>query len=444
MAEKRGFVYILQEYSIPLIAGVLAALAWANINYDAYHAWVHMGLLDWLCESADSPMCMEVLIDDHGHEKTALVVAILGHHLTLHFLINDIFMLFFFGVAAKEITEAILPGGALNPPSKAINPLLACAGGVVGPVAAYIALTHVFYGGTSEFDVVHGGWGIPTATDIALAWLVARVVFGATHPAVNFLLLLAVADDAIGLVIIAVFYGDPNNPARPAFLALVLAGMVVAWYLRRRGTKSWIPYVALGGVLSWVGLLEAHLHPALALVPIIPFLPGPRRDTGFFKTKDEVDEAIEAAEESGATVAHADEEHSTLHRFEHDLKLFVDLGLFLFGFCNAGVAVSSVNPVTWIVLLALLIGKTAGVTIFSVAAKKMGFGYPTGMRARHIVVAGMVAGIGLTVALFVAGEAFPQPEWQGPAKMGALLSGVAAAFAWVMGRAMKVKELEND
>ena len=70
-----------------------------------------------------------------------------------------------------------------------------------GPVGLFFVLAFVFYGGSDEFGTVANGWAIPTATDIALAWLVARVIFGARHPAVNFLLLLAVADDAIGLVI---------------------------------------------------------------------------------------------------------------------------------------------------------------------------------------------------------------------------------------------------
>ncbi|MFT7621466.1 MAG: NhaA family Na+:H+ antiporter, partial [Myxococcota bacterium] len=132
------------------------------------------------------------------------------------------------GVAAQEITESVLPGGDLNPPSKAINPLFATIGGVVGPVGVYLALTWSAYGGTAEYSAVANGWGIPTATDIALAWLVARIVFGGSHPAVNYLLLLAVADDAIGLGIIAVFYPDPAHPVQVQWLGLVAAGMAAA------------------------------------------------------------------------------------------------------------------------------------------------------------------------------------------------------------------------
>ena len=89
-----------------------------------------------------------------------------------------------------------------------------------GRVGVYFAFVFI----TGNNDIARG-WGIPTATDIALAWLVARMIFGSAHPAVAFLLLLAVADDGIGLAIIAIFYGDPTNPAKPIFLLLVAAGI---------------------------------------------------------------------------------------------------------------------------------------------------------------------------------------------------------------------------
>ena len=139
---------------------------------------------------------------------------------------------------------------------------------------------HVFVGAGSfgsdpDLGLLHKGWGIPTATDIALAWLVARAVFGAGHPAINFLLLLAVADDGIGLVIIAAFYGDPTNPAKPIWLLLCLLGVAVALALRKARVRSWVPYVALGGPLAWCGLMLAHMHPALAWSSSCPACPGP-------------------------------------------------------------------------------------------------------------------------------------------------------------------------
>jgi NhaA family Na+:H+ antiporter len=170
--------------------------------------------------------------------------------------------------------------------------------------------------------------------------------------------LLAVADDAIGLVIIAVFYGDPELPARPEFLLMIAAGMGVAYALRRVGVKTWLPYVGIGGPLAWSGLMLAHLHPALALVFIVPFMPGPRRDVGMYTSEDEVDRMGEAL----ASDLHL--EHSALHQFEHHMKAFVDFGLFFFAFANAGVPVAKIGPLTWLILGALVIGKTLGVWDF--------------------------------------------------------------------------------
>ena len=390
---KRTALTILQEFSIPLIAGVVLAVIWANVDPQGYEfVWGHHG---W------SPF---------GKSS----------HLNLHFFSNDIVMVFFFGIAAKEIAEACLPGGALNPPKKAVNPLMGTLGGVVGPVGTYFLLMKLL-----GDERIANGWGIPTATDIALAWLVARLVFGKKHPAVSFLLLLAVADDAIGLAIIAIFYGDPAQPAEPMYLLMVLGGMLVAYGLRRANVKSFWLYVILGGVPAWAGLMLAHLHPALALVPIVPFMPSHGSDEGIFA--------------EGESERHDD----TLNRFEHFFKTPVDFGLLIFGMANAGVQFSSMGAATWAVLGALIIGKTVGIAFFSIGAAKCGFPLPAGMGSKEVVVAGMVAGLGLTVALFVAGVAFTEPNMQGAAKMGALLSAGAAILAIVSGKLLGIKKIDG-
>lgn len=417
--SRPGVIRYLQEFSIPLIAGVIAALVAANLAPDWYHHWFGHGH-----GAADG------VWEIPGH------ITIFGHHLTLLFLVNDIFMVFFFGIAAKEITEAALPGGSLSPFKKAVNPLIATIGGVAGPVAAFFGLLYlagsmgVYEVGGEEWPALLKGWGIPTATDIALAWLVSRAVFGAGHPAINFLLLLAVADDAIGLAIIAVFYGDPANPADPKWLGLVLAGMALAYALRRMNVRSWLPYIFLAGPLAWSGLILAHLHPALALVPIVPFLPGPKRDTGLFSDDDEVDRMGEDT----AQDLHID--HSPLHNFEHHMKLPVDFGLFFFAMANAGVQFSGIGAMSWIILGALVIGKTVGITFFGLLATALGFPLPNGMGVKDLVMAGFIAALGLTVALFVAGAAFPADlaVLQGQAKMGALFSGAVGIAAVVLGR----------
>ncbi|HXV36995.1 MAG TPA: Na+/H+ antiporter NhaA [Myxococcota bacterium] len=402
--KRRGFINILQEFSIPLLSGVAVAMLWANLDHDSYER-----VVEWV------PLA--------GLE-------VFGHAVTLHWLVNDVFMVFFFGIAAKEITESCLPGGNLNPIKKSVNPLLATLGGVMGPVCVFFIGMSLLYGPTDDLATLRRGWGIPTATDIALAWLVARAVFGKGHPAIDFLLLLAVVDDGIGLAIIAIFYGDPHLPARPEFLPLIALGMAIAYAMRRARVKSWIPYIAIGGPIAWLGLSLAHLHPALALVFIVPFLPAPRRDVGLFIDEDEVDVmGPELARDLHIT-------HSPLHQFEHQMKRFVDFGLFFFAFTNAGVVLASIGTMTWLILGSLVIGKTVGITLFGLLASLLGFPLPDRMGVRELIMAGFVASLGLTVALFVAGAAFTHPELLGEAKMGSLFSGFVGIAAVLIGRAL--------
>jgi len=382
-ALKRN-INLMREFSIPLITGVIAALFWANLAPQSYQAFLHNHFLG---------------------------------DMNFHFVTNDIFMVFFFGIAAVEITQSCLPGGDLNPLKKAVNPLMATLGGVVGPVLIYFVLNN-FIGS----ELFSRGWGIPTATDIAFAWLVARMVFGSNHPAVSFLLLLAVADDAVGLAIIAVFYPDPNFPVEPIWLFLTALAMLLAYGLRLRRVGTYWPFVLLGGGLSWAGLFMAHLHPALALIFIIPFLPHAALEKKHFFEEDI-------------------EDRTPLSQYEHDWKVIVDFGLFMFGLANAGVAFSAFGTATWLVLVSLLAGKSIGVFTLGSNAERLGFPLPNGMRKKDLLMAGVIAGIGFTVALFVAGEAFTDPVIQGAAKMGAMLSFGAAIIAVPLGKILRIRKV---
>jgi NhaA family Na+:H+ antiporter len=133
--------------------------------------------------------------------------------------------------------------------------------------------------------------------------------------------------------------------------------------------------------------------------------------------------------------------HDTLNNFEHFFKAPVDFGLFGFGLANAGVPFSGIGDATWAVLLALVVGKTAGITLMSGIGHLVGFSLPEGMNLKTLVVAGFVAALGLTVALFVAGAAFTDPGIQGAAKMGALFSAGVAPLAIILSRAMGIKRM---
>ena len=160
--------------------------------------------------------------------------------------------------------------------------------------------------------------------------------------------------------------------------------------------------MALGGPLAWLGLTLARLHPALALAFIVPFLPARARRRHVRRRR---------------------RRPSPLHQFEHQLKRFVDFGLFWFAFTQAGVTLADVGPLTWLVLGSLVVGKTAGIALFGWLAIRLGFPLPERMGSRELWMAGYIAALGLTVALFVASAAFVDPVLLGQAKMGALLSG---------------------
>ncbi len=263
------------------------------------------------------------------------------------------------------------------------------------------------------------GWAVPCATDIAFSYLAGRLIFPRTHPAIPFLLLLAIADDALGLILLAVFY--PSAPLSPASFAVFMTpALGAAWWLKRRGTSSFWPYVIIGGGLSWTALFLGGIHPALALVPIIPFMPHQARDLGLF---DRRERGLE----------------DTMNRFARAWKVPVQFILLLFGLVNAGVTFSSVGSGSWVVLSSLAIGKPIGILATTFLAVRMGLRAPGGLSYLHTLVLGVAAGIGFTVALFFATAAFPPGAVLDEVKMGALLSFLAAPLAIVARKGRRVR-----
>lgn len=412
---------VIQNYSLLLISGAVVALVWVNLDPASYHALVDFVIWD------HAPI-------GHAHYDAGGVFEY--RVLTLHYLINDVLMALFFAMAAKEVWEAIiLRHGSLRG-KKAATPLIATLGGMVGPVAVYLGLAAIL--GAETFAAVAHGWAIPTATDIAFSYLVGRLIFGASHPAVSFLLLLAIADDAGGLIILAVFY--PTGDLVPAWLLLSLGASVAVYLLFNAGplwldrgraakpastfihkTLSFWPYL-IGGAASWYGFQQAGIHPALGLLPIVATIPHADRDFGFFAEGE-------------------DNQPDLLNHIEHLIKTPVQVVLFFFGLLNAGVEFSAIGAPSWLVLAGLMIGKPLGITLFGwIAAGPLRLGLPTGMRTVDLFVLGCVAAIGFTVSLFIASVAFPANAMLGDisvqdaAKMGALFSFGAAFTAFLAGR----------
>ena len=367
-ARPAGRLRAFIDNSGLLVLGALLALAWANVAHDSYESLTH----------------------------------------ALRFVVNDIGMVFFFALATAEVLEATRAGGPLGSRATAGTPLLAAAGGMIGPALMFLVLTTMR--GHAELA---RGWAIPCATDIAFSALVARFIFGRAHPAVPFLLMLAIADDALGLLILAVFY--PSGPLHPVEgVAWMAAAMAAAWWLRRRHVTNFWPYVIAAGSFSWMALFRGGLHPALALVPVLPFLPRATAD--------------EAAHARG----------DGLKDFEHWWTLPVECVLFFFGLANAGVSLTSVGAGSWIVLAAMLVGKPVGISGAVALARALRLQLSPGMTWREVLIVGASAAIGFTVAMFFAIAAFDPGPLLDQVKMGALLSFSAALMAAALAAALRV------
>ena len=376
----------LFENSTFLIAGALAALIWANTDTHSYDHFTHLKIVG---------------------------------NLSLHFLVNEIFMAVFFALAAKEVWEAILPGGPLSNFRKAAMPLMATVGGMVGPAGLF--LLGVFGLGATELT---NGWAVPMATDIAFSYLIARLIFGAGHPAIPFLLLLAIADDAGSLIIFAVFY--PQGEFAPIWLLATVGAILLALGFRKLKLQSFWWYLLGPGVLSWYSFYAVGIHPALGLVPIIPTLPHAHTDLGLF-ARDEL------------------KRHDTLNEFELWWKNPVEIFLGCFGLVNAGVAFSAMGTGTWLVLVGLLVGKPLGVTLSAWLGEKFfKLELPAGMNYRQVVIIGSIAGIGFTVALFVSTAAFKAGATLDAVKMGALFSFASAIIAIIGAKLLGVGKSPPD
>ncbi len=412
---------VVSDFSLLLLSGAIIALIWCNIAPEHYTRIIDGVLFN-------NPYVGKAVYTDTGE---------VVRKLTFHYLVNDILMAFFFAIAGKEVWEAIaLKNGSLRG-KKAMTPLIAAAGGMVAPVTIYLGLALVF--GSDTYNAVANGWAVPTATDIAFSFLIGRMIFGRGHPAVKFLLLLAIADDAAGLLIIAVFY--PEQEINLWYLLISVAAVSVAYLLfnrlprrldrgmRQRPYSTMVrkkltfwPY-AIAGVFSYFAFQEAGIHAALSLIPVIVAIPHADREFGIF---------------AEAEIYRTD----LLNQIEHKLKFPVEFILFFFGLANAGVVFSSIGTPTLLVLAGLVAGKPIGILLFGwIAAYPLKFGMPQGMNVSDMLIVGFAAAIGFTVALFIATVAFPHGAVQDAAKMGALLSIGAAVPALGVARLFPIKKV---
>ena len=336
----------------------------------------------------------------------------------LTFPVNAVAMVFFFGLLAQELFEETMPGGALHHWRRWPVPLIAAAGGTIGATLVYQAWIR------DLSPMLSPGWPIMAGIDLVFAYFIVRAIFH-RHPAVAFLLLLAVASNVIGFVAMAPTFLFGGVRAGGTGLMMGAAIGLAAWLRFKRVRPFW-PYVLGCGALSWFALYLEGFPPALALVPIVPFMPHTRRRLG------------ELLEDE------ADAKGETPRHYEHVWHYHVQVALLLFGLVNAGVVLTSYDDGTEATLVALFVGRTAGILLAIAAAQMLGLHLPGHVRWRELIVVALASSIGLTFALYFAIALFPAGPLLAELKMGALLTGAALPLAFGAAWLLRVGRFRHD
>jgi Na+:H+ antiporter, NhaA family len=376
------------------------------------------------------------------HTRLGMRIGAFAFERDLHFLINEGLMVVFFFVVGLEIRREI-HCGELSDLRRAALPGFAAVGGMIAPAVVFLAFNH---GTPAEV-----GWGVPMATDIAFAVGVLALLGTRVRPALRILLLaLAVIDDLGAIVVIALFY---SSGIKAVGLALLTAGVVLLLAMQKLGVRSPWAYVAPGLVI-WAGTYATGVHPTLAGV-IIGLLTPVRTWLGPDAFVDKAKAAADLLGGQEARNAHAihskladldvarRETFSPVERLQHALHPWVAFLIMpLFALANAGVPLGKAHldaegqRLLGGVMLGLVLGKPVGVLGLSWLAVRLRLAaLPTGVAWREMLVVGQVAGIGFTMALFIAGLAFPAGALLEVAKLGILCaSALAAAVGLLLGR----------
>ncbi|MEM9167296.1 MAG: Na+/H+ antiporter NhaA [Planctomycetota bacterium] len=437
---------------ILLILATVAALIWANSGgYDIYHYIFHDMYLD-LKIGGDPAK------PDSGWHVPHI------HNLT--YLINDFLMAIFFLFIGLEIKREIVQG-ELRSPKKAALPIAAAIGGMAIPALIYAAFNVAMPVKDEAGNVIQtmNGWGVPMATDIAFA-LGILMLLGKRAPLSLkvFLTSLAIVDDLGALLVIAMFYTDKLNGTSLAWAGIVLAALFGLNMLRFRHPLFYI----VPGVALWVLVLDSGVHATIAGVLLALTIPARSRvnaDRFIDSTRDAVDH-FENKGHDGKTPSESSAQRAAayairenvqqvippLHRMEHALHGWCAFFIIpVFAFANAGlhlegdvVAIAG-DPVTLGVFFGLVVGKPLGVFGASYLACKLGLAsLPTGVSWRHVLGAGCLAGIGFTMALFIANLAFKTDQLHLDAsKIGILAASLVSTILGI-GVLMTCKPAETD
>ena len=324
-------------------------------------------------------------------------------------IINYLLMSIFFFVVGLEIKRE-LTSGHLATLKKAMLPFVAAIGGMAFPALIYLAIAG---------QVAPAGWGVPVATDIALAVGLLTMIGPSVAASLrSFLLALAVIDDIGAILIIAFVYSTGIN-----FSWLVAALLSIAFIaiLKMARVSSMIVYSLLAFTL-WFSLYKTGVHPTLAGVILGLLTPNiARQRTNLDDIEDGSVSVIEWLE----------------HKF-HPVSTFIVVPVF--AFANTGVVITSESIKTasqsliaWGIFFGLVIGKPLGVLFASLLAKRINVAdLPEGVTKSSLVATGSAAGIGFTVAIFIANLAFKDSQIQDIAVLAVIVASIVSALLSLM------------
>ena len=330
-------------------------------------------------------------------------------NLTILKTINYVLMTLFFFVVGLEIKRE-LTSGHLSSFKNAVTPFIAAIGGMALPAGIYLIIAG---------DVDAHGWGVPVATDIALAvGLLALVGTSAVASLRSFLLALAVIDDIGAILIIALVY-SAGVSTYWSFLAAITVAVI--YLLNKFGVKSTYVYI-LFGIALWYCMYKSGVHPTLAGVILGLMTPNILKEDS--KLHDDEDNQVSVIE--------------WLEERIHPWSSFIIVPLF--AFANTGVVITndSINdainsPIAWGIFAGLVIGKPIGVLASVFIARKINLGqYPQGAKSVDILATGSAAGIGFTVAIFIANLAFSDPTTQDLAIFAVIIASIVSAVLSVL------------
>jgi NhaA family Na+:H+ antiporter len=398
---------------ILLLFATVAALVWANSPWEAsYNTLLH------------TPVSV-------GFGKYILAQ-------DLHHFINDGLMCIFFFLVGLEIKREILTG-ELSSAKRAALPFAAALGGVVVPSLIYFALNR-------RSEAVNG-WAVPMATDIAFALGVLALLGRRVPIALKiFVTALAIVDDIVGVLIIAIFYTSGIS-----FKSLIaaLAGVSTSFLANRLGVRRPLVYAVIG-IFVWLATLKSGVHATVAGIVLAFTIPAETSlgISEFLKRSQEIFQQIAGISEEQSDARHRQESaayelerqserlQTPLSRIEHGLQPWVSLVIMpVFALANAGVHVlGKVVPALTStaglgVALGLWIGKPIGIMLFSWLAVRSGLASKADTLSwRKLFGAGCLCGIGFTMSLFIATLAFADTLFLDVSKIGTLAASLAAGL----------------